>query len=185
MLNRRTFVTVAMLTAFVRPSFAQSQLDSLIQGNYAGNIRLAVPGNPTQYLGYNFGLTTTPTAWNLRIGHYHGRYCGNDVDFRAYWVFRPDARMCWQAENGGGGRLVNWNQDGHASSDPQDYELFFFKRNNNGTVKIYNYTYVRRLTACGVPLPQIREICWVGLSNGVFNCASTPTDSTDFQPEFI
>ena len=96
------------------------QVQQLVSGNYFGALRLQYGVHA--YFNYQFGLTNTsrppfPT-WVTQRGTY-GRLTG-------YWIFRSDARQCWQAVNTNG-PLDMWNKDGHAKGNPEDWELFVFE----------------------------------------------------------
>lgn len=71
------------------------------------------------YLGYNFTLSPTKSLWLPSHASYN--------QYRGYWMFRPDARLCWQAVLDSGSYLRYWNADGQASGNPEDWEMFLFE----------------------------------------------------------
>src|SRR5665213_4122714 len=185
MLDRRTFVAgVLATTVAARPSVGQDKFTSLIQNQYAGNVVLQQIGG--QYLGYDFTLSPGVATWELRLAEYRGRYCGNDVDLHGYWIFRPGVNRCWQAVNRGGGPLVYWNQDGHAVGNPEDWELFNFATvdASQQTVKIFNGSFGRSQTACGIHIdPNWRYL--VGLTATTFSCNETGANAAIFNVQFV
>jgi hypothetical protein len=82
------------------------------------------------YFGYNFTLSPIKSLWLPSHASYNS--------LRGYWMFRPDARLCWQAVLDSGNYLRYWNADGQATGNPEDWEMFLFEAVDaqNGIVRI-------------------------------------------------
>src|SRR5262245_19646287 len=186
MTRRRFLSATAATAAWTRVSWAQDPFDSLIQGQYANRLRFVRQAGG-QYLGDRFKLSATPTEWLLKLGRYAGRYRGQAVDLRAYWIFKPNANVCWQAINRGGGALQYWNQDGRAVGNPEDWELFTFDVVNKGqkTVKIYNASFAAYAKAIGTwQKDQTKVRCYVDLVGDTFSCKGNVSEAAVFSVEF-
>jgi hypothetical protein len=113
---------------------AKDVVDSLVNQTFPtpggiATISLAIGDN--EYFGQWFQVVANTTLWRPDRGSYNGLH--------GYWIFRPDARMCWQAVNANG-PLRYWNQDGQAQGNPEDWELFVFEAvdASKGQVRIKN-----------------------------------------------
>lgn len=111
----------AALAAGVRPNIDKAT--RLVNRRYNGPFKLFAGSG--QYLGHGFGLTGRPapgrpdqTVWVATPGQYGG--------LRGYWIYLPGANKCWQARDAHG-PLRYWNEDGRATGNPEDWELFVFK----------------------------------------------------------
>lgn len=160
--------------------------DALINNQYANRVRFIrqVGG---QYLGSNFKLASGPTDWRLTLGRYAGRYGGHPVDLHGYWIFHPNANKCWQTMYRGGNPLQYWNEDGKATGNPEDYELFMFQAVNKAdrTVKIYNASWEAYCRLTGA-LPGIGSwVNYVGLVGDAFSCNESPDNAAIFVVEFL
>lgn len=187
-MNRRTFFNIGTVSLLglagsrvfgqksVKPKVVKAKAagsidryDTLIEHQYANRIRLLRQAGG-QYLGANFMLSAGPTDWMLRLGRYQGATGGHTYVLHGYWIFRPDANMCWQARNASG-PLDYWNKDGKAVGNPEDWELFRVDAVSKAdqTVKIYN----------------AKSKSYIGLVNQTFACDEAKANAAVFQVEFV
>lgn len=159
-----------------------SKYRDLINGQYANNV-LFVQQVGGLFFGNNFRLSESPTTWRLRLGRYKGRYSGKNVDIHGYWIFRSDAKMCWQAVNYGDGALQYWNEDGRATGSPQDWELFSFREvdEDTSTVKIYNAAYKARRSADDL---HYADHNFINLVGDTFSCNDKEEHAAIFTVKF-
>jgi len=96
-----------------------------------GIATISLSAGANEFFGPWFQITQSTTLWRPDRGSYNGLH--------GYWMFRPDARMCWQAVNTNG-PLRYWNADGQATGNPEDWELFIVEVVNAdlGQVRIRN-----------------------------------------------
>jgi hypothetical protein len=170
-LHRRAFVAGAVGIGFGTTTTVSAQpdpYDMLIAGQYANKVKFLEQAGGL-FIGPNLQLTSNSTDWLLKLGRYIGREHGQPVDWHGYWIFRPDARLCWQAVNSGGGALDFWNRDGKAAGDPEDFELFNFipVSKPQKTVKI-----------------QAIHGYFVGLVGNTFNCSEHVDHAAIFTVQF-
>ncbi len=124
------------------------KLAQLAARTYTGPFRLW--WGVEQYLGHGYVPTRLPApgaddkvTWAATFGSYGA--------LNGYWIYYPTGNKCWQASNPQtGGPLQNWNEDGKANGNPEDWELFVFVPVNaaKGTVRVKNiYGYYVRFIA--------------------------------------
>lgn len=110
-------------------------LQSLLTGTYVGDLQLKTLDG--MYLGNDFKLSSAPAQWTLRVGQYERREgFFKKVSLYGYWIYRPDGKHCWKAENGEGPGLVFWNLDGKSKGPPEDWELFRFVLGADANLRI-------------------------------------------------
>lgn len=165
-----SFVPLAV-AAGVLPTRALAQpnpYNTLIGGQYAAPIRLKQVGG--RYLSHDFKLTSSADVWSLELGRYNWVNKGKTTVYTGYWIFTPDGVKCWQAAGGAGPALAYWNQDGRATGNPQDWEIFNFEavRPQDGTVRIKH-----------------KSGRYVHLVGETFQLANGRDDAAIFVPEFV
>ena len=98
-------------------SAGSPQLAQLVAGQYI-NRAIRLTDGAHSYFDYTLKFSPgAPVAWSLQRATY--------ANYVAYWIFRTDAQMSWQAQDGNG-KLQYWNVDGQATWPPQDWEMFLF-----------------------------------------------------------
>lgn len=124
-----------------KPKVTQVDAQKLQDASYFGPVYLRVGD---RYVGRDWRLVSEPTVWTLRPGTY-GKFSG-------YWVFdsKEVPAAAWAARIGqGGDRRVGrfWNIDRKAAGNPEDHELFVFRKENDASVTLKNIygedTYVK------------------------------------------
>ena len=185
-IGRRAIIGAVAGVIALRPNTGHTAIDpydTLISGQYANNIKLLqqIGGN---YIGENFDLTSSPTVWKLELGRYRGKLYGRVVDIHGYWIFNRSSRKCWQAVNRGNGPLVYWNEDGKATGNPEDWEIFQFKPVSklDRTVKIFNPAFYEVSDILGTPISARRG--FIGLTGNRFACDADFAGAAVFTVDF-
>lgn len=162
-----------------------SSYDDLIAGQFSNDLSL-IEHVGGLYFGAGFDLSSMSTPWRLRLGRYQGKYSGHPVDIHGYWIYLAGAGKCWQAVERGGGALRYWNEDGKATGNPEDWELFSFEAVDReaGTVKISNASYVVLRTVLGMHPDPNSTPNYVSLTGNSFSCNDSRPNAAIFRVVF-